>query len=110
MKALEVYFNNLAVTNTNEKTVLEQLVASNAKFAATNEELVAIVKKLTNKNKDLQRETNRLKKRGGSGETLGKRNPTVCPHFRKEGYHESRACFELAKNKYKRPPGLRIWL
>ena len=66
LKALERYFENLAAVATNEKTVLKQLVASNAKLATTNEELVASVKKLTNDNKDLQQEINRLKKRGGS--------------------------------------------
>ena len=44
LKALEEYFDNLAAASTNEKTVLEQLVACNAKLAATNEELVAVVK------------------------------------------------------------------
>ena len=78
LKSLEGYFDNLAAaaSATNGKTVLEQLVASNAKLAATNEELVAVVKKLTNENKDLQRETNRLNKRGGNGATQGKRDPT----------------------------------
>ena len=53
LKALKGYFNNLAVDNTSGKTVLEQLVARNAKLAATNEELVAIVTKLTNNNRDI---------------------------------------------------------
>ena len=42
MKSLEGYFNNLAAA-INYKSVLEQLVANNAKLAATNEDLVAIV-------------------------------------------------------------------
>ena len=54
MKALEVYFNNIVATTTKDKSVLEQLVANNAKLAATNEELVAIVQNFSNKNKDLQ--------------------------------------------------------
>ena len=44
LKALKGYFNNLTDTTTKEKKVLEQLVASNSKLAATNEELVAVVK------------------------------------------------------------------
>ena len=54
LKSLARYFDNLAAATTNKKIVLEQLFTSNAKLAATNEELVAIVKKLSNKNKDLQ--------------------------------------------------------
>ena len=45
LKSLEENFDNLAAASTNEKTVIEQLVACNAKLAATNEELVAVVKK-----------------------------------------------------------------
>ena len=45
MKDLKGYFKNLVDATTNEKSVLEQLVANNSKLAATNEELVAIVKK-----------------------------------------------------------------
>ena len=48
MKALEGYFENLAATAVNEKSVLEKMVANNTKLAATNKDLVAIVKKLTN--------------------------------------------------------------
>ena len=55
MKALEGYFNNLATAAVNEKSVLEQLVANNTKLAATNKNLVAIVKKLTNDIKNLER-------------------------------------------------------
>ena len=44
MKALEVYFDNLAAINNNKKSVLDQLVTNNANLAATNEYLVAIVK------------------------------------------------------------------
>ena len=45
MKALEVYFGNLVAAVINDKSVLKQLVTNNAKLAATNEDLVAIVKK-----------------------------------------------------------------
>ena len=45
MKALEGYFNKLAAATINEKLVLKQMVAKNSKLAATNEDLVAIVKK-----------------------------------------------------------------
>ena len=87
MKDLEGYFDNLAAATTNNKSVLEQQVANNAKLAVTNEELVTIVKKLSNKNKDLQQETYHLKKKVGSRATQGNRYPTLCPHCKKEGYH-----------------------
>ena len=45
MKSLEGYFDNLAATAVNEKSVLEKLVANKSKLAAANKELVAIVKK-----------------------------------------------------------------
>ena len=92
------------------KQFFEKLVASNSKLAATNEELLAVVNFLTNNNKDLQLETNCLKKRGGSGEKDGKRDTTLLPHFKREGYHEPDACFEMANNKNKRPLGWESWL
>ena len=44
LKALEGYFDNLATAKTNKKIVLDQLVSSNANLAATNKELVDVVK------------------------------------------------------------------
>ena len=43
--ALEVYFNNLANSAINNKSVIEKLVANNAKLAATNEDFMAMEKK-----------------------------------------------------------------
>ena len=105
LKSLERYFDNLAAATTNKKTVIEQLFTSNAKLAATNEELVAVDKKVTNNSKDLQQECNRLKKRGGRRATQGKRNPTLCHHCKKEGYHDPSACFDIVNNKHNCPPG-----
>ena len=98
MKDLEGYFNNLAVAVINNKSVLEQQVANNAKLAATNENLVAIVKQLSNEIKNIKRETYCLKKTG------------VIPHCKKEGYNSPDACFELSNNKNKRPTGWKSWL
>ena len=75
-------------------------MANNTKLTATNENLGAIVKKLTNDIKYLERKTSRLNK-GGQGD----QDPTLFPHFNKEGYHAAKACFELVKNKGKRPTG-----
>ena len=100
MKSLEGYFDNLDAAAVNEKSFLEQLVSNNTKLAATNKNLVAIVKKLTNDIKYLDWETSLLKKVG-----QGNRDPTLFPNYKKEGYHAAEACFELVKNKDKRPTG-----
>ena len=110
MKALEGYFYNLAAAAINYKSVLDKLMANNAKIAAINKDLVAIVKQLSNDIKNLERETYCLKKTGGSGASQGKIYPTLFPHCKKEGYHAPDACFEIAKNKDKRPPGWKNWL
>ena len=46
MKSLEGYFENLVDDAINKKSVLEKLVANNAKLSATNKDLVVIVKKI----------------------------------------------------------------
>ena len=99
MKSLDGYFDNLAAATVNKKSVLKQLVANNNKVAATNKNLVAIVKKLTNDINYLERETSCLKKTGGQGN----RDLTLFPHYKKEGYHAAEACLELVRNKYKHP-------
>ena len=80
LKSLGGYFCNLDAAETNKKKILEKLVASNAKLATTKEELVDVVKKLTNKNTDLHIGSNQIKKRSGSGAIQGKRDSTMCPH------------------------------
>ena len=80
MKLFEGYFDNLATAAVNEKSVLDQLVENNTKLASTNENLLVIVKKLTNDIKYLERETSSFKK----GEQ-DKRDPTLCPRCKKEG-------------------------
>ena len=85
-ESLEGCFDNLAAAAVNKKSVLEQLVANNTKLAATNKNLVAVVKKLTNDIKYLERVTSRLKKG-----LQGKWDHTLCPHCKKEGYHAPKA-------------------
>ena len=109
-KALKGYFKNLAAVVINKKSVLENLVANNSKLASTNKDLVAMVKKLSNKIKNTERETSCFKKTGSSGASQGKRDLTLFPHCKKEGYHAPDACFELAKNKDKPPTGWKSWL
>ena len=85
-------------------------MANNTNLTSTNEELVAIVKIISNKNKDLQLETYHLNKTDASRATQGKRDPTLYPNYKKEGHHVPDACFELEKNKDKRPTGWKSWL
>ena len=103
VKALEGNFDNLATAAVNEKSILEQLVLNNTKLAASNERLVALVKKLTGDIKNLELDNSQLKK---GGQVSGQ-NTTLFHHSKKEGYHHPDAYYELAKNKDKLPPGWR---
>ena len=88
MKVLEGYFDNLADAAVNEKLGLDQLVTNNTKLTANNENLVTIVKKLTNNIKNIEQENSHLKKVGQS-----RRGLTLCHHCKKEGYHAPKACY-----------------
>ena len=76
MKSIEGYFKNLTAAVINNKSLIEQLVTNDYKLAATNEDLVAVVKQLSNKIKNPEKETSRFKKTGGSGASQGKRYST----------------------------------
>ena len=58
---MDGFFDNLATDATNNKALLVQLADNNTKLVNTNEELVASVKRLTNKTKQLQQEINTLR-------------------------------------------------
>ena len=103
IKATEGYFDNLAAAAVNEKSVLQLLVLNNTTLTTSNKTLVALVKKLNIDIKNLERKNSRLK-RGGQVRT---RNTTLCNNCKNEGFHQLEACYELLKNKNKRPPGRR---
>ena len=65
-----------------------------------NESPVALVKKQANDPNNLERELARLKKT----QVSARKPPTLCANCKKEGYHQPQNCYELAKNKDKRPP------
>ena len=65
---------NLASAAVNEKSVLQQLVSNNTTLCTSYESLVALVKKLSNYIKNLEREIYLMKK-GGQSST---RNTTLC--------------------------------
>ena len=64
---------------------------------------MALVKNLSNDIKNLEREISRMKKGG----QVSARNTTLCANCKKEGFHQPQDCFELIKNKDKRPP---VWI
>jgi len=117
---LEGYFDNLAAAATNEKAVLDQLVANNTKLAATNATLAAAVKSLQEDMKNVRLEIQGLKPssgggRGraggrngngnGNGESFGTKR--LCPNCKREVYHAPDDCYKLEKNAGKRPAGWR---
>ena len=75
---------------------------NNTTLAARNESLVALVRKHQNEIKNLERELARYKK---PGQVIARNPPTLCANCKKEGYHQPQDCYELVKNKDKRPPG-----
>ena len=76
---------------------------NNNTLTTSNESLVDLVKKLSGDIKNLERENYCLKKGG----QVSARNTTLCTNCKKDGFRQPEACYELLKNKYKRPPGWR---
>ena len=101
IKPLEGYSDNLAAAAVNEKSVLQQLMLINTTLKTSNESFVALIKRLNGDMKNPERENLRLKK-GGQVRT---RNTILCNNFKKEGFHQPAACYDLLKNKDKRPLG-----
>ena len=83
LKTLEGYFDNLDSAAVNEKGVLQKLVLNNTTISTSNESLVALVKKLSNDIKNLEREISRMKKGG----QVSARNTTLCDKCKKEVFH-----------------------
>lgn len=115
------YFDNLAAAATNEKAVLEQLVANNATLTATNAEMADAIKHLQATVQMLRQEMKEFKLlltrgRGRAGGRSGDRAPEggkplkMCPNCKREVYHSPDECFELAKNAGKRPASWRSCL
>ena len=100
VKNLEGYFDKLADAATNDKDVLQQLVLNNTTMATSNKSLVALIKNQQNEIKNLERELSRYKK---PSQASARNPPTLCANCKKEGYHQPQDCYELAKNKDKRP-------
>lgn len=114
LEALDGYFDNLAAAATTEKSLLEELVKSNATLTNTNEDLANIVKRLTGEKKNIQQEVNELRKDLEKTETSREqgriKEPSHCPHCKRVVWHAPDACYELEKNASKRPAGWRSGL
>ena len=80
---------------------------NNTTLATSNKSLVDLVKKQQNEIKNLERELSRY---NNPTQASARNPPTLCANCKKEGYHQPQDCYELAKNKDKRPPGWRSGL
>ena len=100
IKTLEGYFDNLSDAAVNKKGVLQQLVLNNTTLTTNNKSLLALIKTLSNNIKNLEREISRMKKGGQASAS----NTTICANCKKEVFFQPQDCFELIKNKDKRPP------
>ena len=83
------------------KGVLEELVKSNASLTITIATLTDTNARLAKKVETL---TESLAKKGGGGVEVPDRGPGKhCPNCKRKTWHKPDACFELEKNKDKRP-------
>ena len=109
LEDIEGCFDSLAGVVATESATLAELVKNNAALTATNAELTATIVKLTKLVSEL---TAAKKSRSGGGGSGGggrggggrERGPTkLCPNCKRDTWNEPDDCFELAKNKDKRP-------
>ena len=97
---LDEYFDALAAAATTDQSILAELVAANARLTKANEILTktneSLVAKLATRS-------------GGRHAPAGRYTPAgprrLCPHCKKMVAHAPDDCFELEKNKDKRPRG-----
>ena len=101
MEDLEGCFDSLAGVAVMGKGVLEELVNSNAYLTITIATLTDSNARLAKNVKTL---TDALAKKGGGGVVVPGRVPGKhFPNCKRETWHKADACFELEKNKDKRP-------
>ena len=85
MKAIEGYLDNLATAATNENSVLEQLVANNSKLAATNEDLVGMVKSCPTRLRISKEKPPASRKRAAAGNHKKRGTRTCAPTVKMKG-------------------------
>ena len=113
---LNKYLNNPAAAATNENVVLEELVTKLTTITTINAEISATTKKITEGNRQLQKQLEILKnipqeERGtGQIQPAVKRKPVTCPNCKQEVWQKLDECFYLKKSA-RRPEGwtTRLW-
>ena len=99
--ALDEYADTLATAVTTSQNVVAELVESVVKLTNANAELVQAVSTLTKANKVLSTQGQHGGRAGkGGGEWKPKKH---CQNCKMEVYHPPDDCFELEKNKGRRP-------
>ena len=101
MEDLEIAFDCLAGVAVTGKGVLEKMVDSNDSLTNTIATLTDTNSRLLKKVEMLTAEL--YKKGGGGGEVTGRGTGNYCPNCKRETWHKTDDCFELEKNKDKRP-------
>ena len=108
MEDVEGCFNGLAGVVATESATLAELVKTNAMLTTTNSTLTVTILKLTKVVNDLTE----VKKGcgggggggGGGGSGGGGRGDAKhCPNCKRDTWHKPNDCFEMARNKDKRP-------
>ena len=101
---MDEYFDALAAAASTNQNVLAELVASVTKLTPSNAKLVDSVSKLTKANEGLTAKLNKAV--GGRGyEGAHPRPKKLCPHCKRMTKHPPDKCYELEKNKSRRPQG-----
>ena len=105
IEALDKYFDALAAAASTEKEILEDLFCSNTVLTKSNAELTETTVKLIKIISDLMGQLKRAQGNTRSGGRENKQNnqTTHCPNCKVDGFHKPDDCFELVKNKSKRP-------
>ena len=110
LAALNGYFDNVVAAATNKKKFLEELVTKLTTITTINAEISATTKKITEGNRQLQKQLEILKnipqeERGtGQIQPAVKRKPVTCPNCKQEVWHKLDESFYLKKSA-RRPEG-----
>ena len=101
--ALDGYFDALTAASSTDQNVLAQLVESVAKLTKANAELVQAVATLTKANEVLSTQGQQGGRAGRGGGEWKPKN--CCKNCKMEVVHPPDDCFELEKNRQRRPWG-----
>ena len=93
-----------------ESATLEELVKTNAMLTTTNATLTTTILKLTKVVNDLTEVKKGCGGGGDGGGGGGRGDAKHCPNCKRNTWHKPDDCFELARNKGKRPSYWRSFL